>query len=65
MVAHASMAAQGTFRGLELSGDPRWKEDGMIEEREIASWRFKKGVLDPKVAHLCYLAANLAVGNTT
>ena len=37
----------------------------MIEEREIASWRFKKGVLDKKWAHLCYLAANLAVGNTT
>jgi len=37
----------------------------MIEEREIASWRYKKGVLDKKTASLCYLAANLAVGNTT
>jgi hypothetical protein len=35
-----------------------------IEERVIASWKFKKGVLDPKTAHLCYLAANLAAGNT-
>lgn len=41
------------------------QEEPMIEEREIASWRFKKGVLDPKTAHLCYLAANLAVGNVT
>ncbi len=37
----------------------------MIEEREIASWRYKKGTLDPKTGSLCYLAANLAVGNTT
>ena len=36
----------------------------MIEERVIASWKFKKGVLDPKTAFLCYLAANLAVCNT-
>lgn len=36
----------------------------MIEEREIASWRYKKGVLDKKTSALCYLAANLAVGNT-
>ncbi len=36
----------------------------MIEEREIASWRYKKGTLDAKTASLCYLAANLAVGNT-
>lgn len=36
----------------------------MIEEREIASWRYKKGVVDKKTAALCYLAANLAVGNT-
>ena len=35
-----------------------------IEERVIASWKYKKGVLDPKTAYLCYLAANLAVGNT-
>jgi hypothetical protein len=40
------------------------KEDTMIEERVIASWKFKKGVLDAKTASLCYLAANLAVGNT-
>jgi len=36
----------------------------MVEEREIAGWRYKKGVLDKKTAALCYLAANLAVGNT-
>jgi len=36
----------------------------MIEERVIASWKFKKGVLDAKTASLCYLAANLAAGNT-
>jgi hypothetical protein len=35
-----------------------------IEERVIASWKFKKGVLDAKTASLCYLAANLAAGNT-
>jgi hypothetical protein len=35
-----------------------------IEERVIASWKYKKGVLDPKTASLCYLAANLAAGNT-
>jgi hypothetical protein len=27
----------------------------MIEERVIASWKFKKGVLDAKTASLCYL----------
>lgn len=36
----------------------------MLEEKVIASWRYKKGVLDPKSASLCYLAANLAAGNT-
>lgn len=36
----------------------------MIEERVIASWKYKKGVLDPKTTSLCYLAANLAAGNT-
>jgi hypothetical protein len=35
-----------------------------LEEKVIASWTYKKGVLDPKTASLCYLAANLAVGNT-
>jgi hypothetical protein len=35
-----------------------------LEEKVIASWRYKKGALDPKTAYLCYLAANLAVGNT-
>jgi hypothetical protein len=44
---------------------PPHEEEPMIEEREIASWRYKKGVLDAKTASLCYLAANLAVGNTT
>jgi hypothetical protein len=34
------------------------------EERVIASWAYTKGVLDPKTAALCYLAANLAAGNT-
>ena len=36
----------------------------VLEEKVIASWRYKKGVLDPMTASLCYLAANLAVGNT-
>ena len=36
----------------------------MAEEKVIASWRYKKGVLDSKTASLCYLAANLAAGNT-
>ena len=35
-----------------------------LEEKVIASWKYKKGALDPKTAYLCYLAANLAVGNT-
>jgi hypothetical protein len=35
----------------------------MPEERTIASWTFKPGSLDKKTASLCYLAANLAVGN--
>ncbi len=35
-----------------------------LEERVIASWRYKKGALDAKTAALCYLAANLAAGNT-
>lgn len=36
----------------------------VIEEKVIASWKYTKGVLDAKTASLCYLAANLAVGNT-
>jgi hypothetical protein len=36
----------------------------MPEERVIASWRYTKGILDAKTASLCYLTANLAVGNT-
>src|SRR5207249_3185052 len=35
-----------------------------LEEKVIASWKYKKGALDPKTAFLCYLTANLAVGNT-
>jgi hypothetical protein len=35
-----------------------------LEEKVIASWKYKKGALDSKTAYLCYLAANLAVGNT-
>src|SRR2546429_323804 len=34
-----------------------------MEERVIASWKFKKGALDAKTAYLCYLAANLAVSS--
>jgi hypothetical protein len=47
-----------------MSDNEHRKERLMIEERVIASWKFQKGVLDPKTASLCYLAANLAVGNT-
>jgi hypothetical protein len=36
----------------------------VLEPKVIASWKYTKGVLDPKTAALCYLAANLAVGNT-
>ncbi len=36
----------------------------VLEEKVIASFAYKKGALDPKTASLCYLAANLAVGNT-
>ena len=36
----------------------------MIEEKVIASWKYRKGVLDQKTASLCYLAANLAAGNS-
>lgn len=36
----------------------------MTEERVIASWKYTKGTLDEKTASLCYLAANLAAGNT-
>jgi hypothetical protein len=35
-----------------------------LEEKVIASWTYRKGALDRKTAFLCYLAANLAVGNT-
>jgi len=35
-----------------------------LEEKVIASWKYRKGALDPKTAFLCYLAANLAAGNT-
>ena len=35
-----------------------------LEEKVIASWKYKKGALDPKTAFFCYLAANLASGNT-
>ena len=35
-----------------------------LEEKGIASWTYTKGALDPKTAYLCYLAANLAAGNT-
>ena len=36
----------------------------LVEEKVIASWKYKKGALDGKTAFLCYLAANLAAGNT-
>jgi hypothetical protein len=35
-----------------------------LEEKVIASWTYRKGALDAKTAYLCYLTANLAVGNT-
>jgi hypothetical protein len=35
-----------------------------LEQKVIASWSYSKGALDAKTASLCYLAANLAVGNT-
>jgi len=35
-----------------------------LEEKVIASWKYRKGALDGKTASLCYLAANLAAGNT-
>ena len=36
----------------------------LMEEKIIASWKYKKGALDARTAYLCYLAANLAAGNT-
>jgi len=36
----------------------------VLEEKVIASWKYKKGALDPKTAFLCYLAANFPAGNT-
>jgi len=47
-----------------LVAGKKGEQADMIEERVIASWKFKKGVLDAKTASLCYLAANLAAGNT-
>ncbi len=35
-----------------------------LEEKVNASWKYKKGALDVKTAYLCYLADNLAAGNT-
>ena len=35
-----------------------------LEEKVIASWTYRKGALEPKIAHLCYLVANLTAGNT-
>ena len=35
-----------------------------LEEKVIASWKYKKGALDQKTAFLCYLVANLTAGNT-
>jgi hypothetical protein len=40
------------------------RSDVPLEEKVIASWKYKKGALDAKTAFLCYLAANLAAGNT-
>jgi len=44
--------------------DEERKGEHMLEEKVIASWKYTKGALDPKTASLCYLAANLAAGNT-
>jgi hypothetical protein len=46
------------------SGAEAPRRENKMEEKVIASWKYKKGVLDPKTAYLCYLAANLAAGNT-
>jgi len=35
-----------------------------MEEKVIASWKYRKGALDAKTAYLCYLAANLAAAAT-
>ena len=35
-----------------------------MDEKVIASCKYKKGALDSKTAYLCYLAAYLAAGNT-
>ncbi len=40
------------------------EETYVLEEKVIASWKYKMGALDSKTAFLCYLAATLAVGNT-
>ena len=57
------MAPPGRFRvkgGLGAMSRPPMN----MEEKVIASWKYKKGALDAKTAFLCYLAANLAAGNT-
>ena len=64
------LAARG--ERLNSSGGPlpgRERERGtngglLMEEKVIASWKYKKGALDARTAYLCYLAANLAAGNT-
>ena len=50
---------------LSLGGEGARSKGGLwMEEKVIASWKYKKGALDAKTAYLCYLAANLAAGNT-
>ena len=56
-------AAGGGRRVLALTPQ-EGKTMATLEDKVIASWKYKKGALDPKTAYLCYLAANLAVGNT-
>src|SRR2546425_11064196 len=55
--------ADGGRRGTSDHA-PRGMTMAALEEKVIASWTYKKGSLDPKTAYVCYLAADIAVGNT-
>ena len=63
----SSLEASASVRTAALSLRGRGSEVKrrfLVEEKVIASWKYKKGALDAKTAFLCYLAANLAAGNT-
>src|SRR5436305_1497430 len=54
--------AAGGGRGTLVITDQGGMTMAALEEKVIASWKYKQGALDPKTAYLCYLAADLACG---